>query len=140
MAKLTTSISKVSETKAENIFRGFYGADVFIEKSAIPSEYGFTSKKGTQYSGYPDFFLDHKDFAIFVEAKPLKHSAAEEDVKFYIENNNIHKDIVGIAVSGQELNQIKVTYFFKLYGNKEIKNFLVKDKLLTLEEGNYTET
>lgn len=134
MTKLTNSISKVSETKAENLFRGFYGADTFIEKSAIPSEYGFTSKKGTQYGGYPDFFLDHKNFAIIVEAKPLKHSAAEEDVKFYIENNNIHKDIVGIAVSGQELNQIKVTYFFKIYGNKEIKNFLVKDKLLTIQE------
>src|SRR3989338_989867 len=132
MAKLANSISKISETKAENLFRGFYGPDVFIEKSAIPSEFGFTSKKGTSHSGYPDFFLDHKSFAIIVEAKPLKHSEAEEDVKFYMENNKIHKDIVGIAVSGQELNQIKVTYFFKILGGKELKSFLVKDKLLSL--------
>src|SRR3990167_10789502 len=49
-----------------------------------------------------------------------------------MENNKIHKDIVGIAVSGQELNQIKVTYFFKILGSKELKSFLVKDKLLSL--------
>jgi hypothetical protein len=127
-------MNKISETKAENIFRGFYGPDVFIEKSAIPAEYGFTSKKGTAHSGYPDFFLDYEKFVIIVEAKPLKHSAAEEDVKFYMENNNIHKDTVGIAVSGQELNQIKVTYFFKIFGSKEIKSFLVKDKLLSLRD------
>lgn len=114
-------MNKISETKAENIFRSFYGPNVFIEKSAIPSEYGFTSKKGTSYSGYPDFFLDYKSFAIVVEAKPLKHSSAEKDTRFYMENNNIHKDIVGIAVSGQELNQIKVTYFFKNLWIKNIK-------------------
>ncbi|MBU1110866.1 N-6 DNA methylase [Patescibacteria group bacterium] len=125
-------MNKISETKAENIFRGFYGPDVFIEKSAIPSEYGFTSKRGTSHSGYPDFFLDHKSFAIIVEAKPLKHSAAEDDVKFYMENNKIRKDIIGIAVSGQELNQIKVTYFYKIFEDKEMKSFLVKDILLSL--------
>jgi hypothetical protein len=125
-------MTKISETRAENLFRYFYGTDVFMEKSAIPSEYGFTSKKGTSHAGYPDFFLDHAGFAIIVEAKPLKHSAAEEDVKFYMQNNNIHKDVVGIAVSGQELNQIKVTYFFKIFDTKEIKSFLVKDKLLSL--------
>ena len=47
---------KISETITENIFREFYGANVFAEKSAISSGYGFTSKKGTSYSGYPDFF------------------------------------------------------------------------------------
>ena len=127
-------MNKISETIAENLFRGFYGPNVFIEKSAIPSEYGFTSKNGTTYFGYPDFFLDHDNFAIIVEAKPLKHSEAEDDVKFYMNNNKIHKDIIGIAVSGQELNQIKVTYFYRIFGEKEIKNFLVKDKLLSIND------
>jgi len=45
-----------SETITENIFRNFYGVNEFIEKSAIPNEYGFVSKKGTGYNGYPDFF------------------------------------------------------------------------------------
>ena len=30
---------KVSETVTENLFRDFYGANTFIEKSAIPSGY-----------------------------------------------------------------------------------------------------
>lgn len=30
-----------SETITENIFREFYGNGAFIEKSAIPSHYGF---------------------------------------------------------------------------------------------------
>src|SRR5699024_5409267 len=40
--------------------------------------------------------------------------------------------IVGIAISGQELSQIKVTYFYKTVGG-EIEKFQVKDKLLTLD-------
>ena len=65
-------MDKISETKAENLFRGFYGPDVFIEKSAIPSEYGFTSKKGTLHSGYPDFFLDHKSFCLIFVSKIIR--------------------------------------------------------------------
>ena len=124
----------ISETKTENIFRNFYFNDNFIEKSAIPSQYGFKSKKGTGYVGYPDFFLDSNtlDFTIVVEAKALKHSQAEEEVQWYMGNNKINETIVGIAISGQELSQIKVTYFYKTVGG-EIEKFQVKDKLLTLD-------
>lgn len=83
---------KVSETVTENLFREFYGADTFIEKSAIPSAYGFTSKKGTSYSGYPDFFCDCGDYCIVVEAKATNHAAAQEEVQYYMINNKIHKD------------------------------------------------
>ncbi|WP_271328176.1 N-6 DNA methylase [Lactococcus muris] len=122
-----------SETITENIFRSFYGPDTFIEKSAIDKSYGFKSKNGTSFAGYPDFFLDLPDFAIIVEAKPLLHSRAEEEVKFYMTTNNIKKNMVGIAVSGRELSQIKVTYFFKKTDSDEIEKFNIKDKLLTLE-------
>ncbi|EJG4476407.1 hypothetical protein M9729_002758, partial [Enterococcus faecalis] len=57
-------LNKSSETVTENIFRSFYGAETFIEKSAIKASYGFKSKKGTDYAGYPDFFLELSDFAI----------------------------------------------------------------------------
>ena len=50
--------TKKSETVTENMFRNFYGATTFVEKSAIPSAYGFSSKKGTDYAGYHDFFLE----------------------------------------------------------------------------------
>lgn len=105
-------MSKVSETVTENIFRLFYGADTFIEKSAIPSEYGFTSKKGSGNDGYPDFFLDTAEYAIVVEAKATKHNLAKAETVYYMENNKITKDIIGIAVSGQTERSLEVTYFF----------------------------
>lgn len=128
---------KVSETRTENLFRKFYGAGTFIEKSAIPDYYGFKSKNLTENIGYPDFFKDTDDFVIVVEAKAIKHSEAEKDVRFYMKENKIKdKDIVGIAVSGQHINQIKVTYFYKLANNKEIDTFIIRDVLLPLDELN----
>ena len=84
---------KISETTTENIFRDFYEPNTFVEKSAIPSMYGFQSKRGTDYKGYPDFFLNNHSFAIVVEAKALNHSAAENEVKWYMENNKIQSGI-----------------------------------------------
>lgn len=125
-------MSKASETITENIFRDFYGPTTFLEKSAIENRYGFQSKKGTENIGYPDFFKEESDYVIVVEAKALKQSEAEEEVKFYMENNNIIKDIIGIAVSGQKLNQIKVSYFYKLKDDNEINKIEIKDRLLQL--------
>lgn len=123
---------KVSETVTENLFRDFYGANTFIEKSAIPSSYGFTSKKGTSYSGYPDFFCDSGDYCIVVEAKAADHTAAQKEVQYYMINNKVHKDIIGISVSGQSRENILVTYYLKLMGATDIKLFPQKNTLLSL--------
>ena len=129
------SDTKPSETITENIFRNHYGVNEFIEKSAIPNHYGFLSKKGTDNDGYPDFFKDLRDldYAIVVEAKAIKHSEAESDIQFYMTNNTVNKDLIGIAVSGQDISQIKVTYFYKLKGSDEILPFKIKDSLICLE-------
>lgn len=123
----------ISETVTENIFRQFYINENFIEKSAIHKEYGFKSKKGTGFKGYPDFFKDLPDYVIIVEAKAIQHSNAEQEVKFYMSENNIHKDIIGIAISGQKISQIKVTYFYKTSGTDELYTLKVKDTLLSLD-------
>lgn len=127
-------MGKVSETITENIFRSFYGSNLFIEKTAIPSWYGFTSKKGTSYSGYPDFFLDGSEFSIIVEAKAEDINQAEIEVKFYMANNAITKDIIGIAIAGQKINEINVTYLFKPSGKKEFKEIEIKDTLVEIPE------
>ena len=129
------SDTKPSETITENIFRTHYGTTEFIEKSAIPSHYGFLSKKGTDNDGYPDFFKDFKDldYAIVVEAKAIKHSEAESDIQFYMLNNKVTKDLIGIAISGQDISQIKVTYFYKLKNSDEILPFKIRDSLISLE-------
>ncbi len=123
-----------SETKTENIFREFYGTAMFLEKSAIPSQYGFKSKNGTDYKGYPDFFLDRGLYAIIVEAKATIHEKAQDEVKYYLLNNKMKnkKDLIGIAISGQTKSALKVTYYCLLKGQKQIIELLPK-KLLKLE-------
>lgn len=84
-------MAKISETITENIFRDSYGCKTFIEKSAIPTEYGFKSKNGTDYSGYPDFFRDEEEFSIVVEAKADDHQLAIAEINFYMHENKIQK-------------------------------------------------
>lgn len=122
-----------SESITENIFREFYGSTTFIEKASINKSYGFKSKKNTNNKGYPDFLKDTGDYVIIVEAKPLKHSNAEDEVQFYMNNNDIDKSMIGIAVSGQHLSQLKVTYYYKTVEMDAIEKLQVKDKLLTLD-------
>ena len=125
--------TKASETITENIFRSYYGADTFIEKSAIPKEFGFESKKGSGKDGYPDFFLDNEDFVIIVEAKTSKQKDAENDVLFYMEHNKIDKDMLGIAVSGQTLEDLQVSYFKKYYGDEKANALNVDKSLMSIE-------
>ena len=125
---------KISETITENIFRDYYIDDNFIEKSAIPDNCGFLSKKGTGEKGYPDFFTDinNSNFSIIVEVKALIHSEAEKEIQWYLNNNTIRKTVVGMAISGQEITQLKVTYYYKQFGG-EIEKFQVKDRLLSIK-------
>ncbi|MGN1372635.1 MAG: N-6 DNA methylase [Candidatus Coproplasma sp.] len=125
--------AKVSETITENIFRNFYRNDNFIEKSAIPAEYGFISKKNTCKQGYPDFFKDLENYVIVVEAKAELHNNAVSDTKFYMINNNIQKDVIGIAVSGQTEKRLQVTYFFKPFDKSSIVEFKTHNVLLSLK-------
>ncbi len=125
--------NKISETVTENIFRTFHGSTTFIEKSAIPNQYGFVSKKWTGFKGYPDFFKDEQDFCIIVEAKAIDQINAEEEVKFYMENNKINKDILGIALSGQTENSLTVTYYYRALGATEIQRIeFVKNNLVNV--------
>lgn len=110
---------KKSETTTEGIFRSFYGATTFIEKSAIPKSYGFISKNETNEIGYPDFFLDCDDYVIVVEAKADNFERACEEVQFYSERNKIKdKDIVAIAISGQSKQKYKAALFIKMINGK----------------------
>lgn len=125
--------SSSSETVTENIFRNYYGSNIFIEKSAIPSEFGFQSKKQTNYKGYPDFLLEEEDYIIVVEAKATEHASAINEVQHYMLKNNVTKDIIGIAVSGQKLDDLKVDYFLKINEENDCKHVLPESKLLTLK-------
>ena len=124
---------KISETITENIFRKFYGSETFIEKSAIPKEYGFKSKKKSSNDGYPDFFKELEDFIIVVEAKSVKQEDAINEVKHYMLENNITKDIIGIAVSGQKKDDLKVDYYIKYDDSNKCNELLLNSKLLSIK-------
>lgn len=121
----------MSETITENLFRNFYGSDLFIEKSAIDINYGFKSKKNTQFKGYPDFFKELNDFIIVVEAKATNHQDAISEVRHYMLNNSIQKDIIGIAISGQD--ELKVDYFLKHREEKKCIILLQNSSLLSID-------
>ena len=127
-------VKKISETITENNFRNFYGSKTFIEKSAIPEKYGFKSKKGTDYKGYPDFFKEEDDYSIVVEAKGNDLFLAEEETKYYMSNNKIKKNIVGMAISSKDENTLEVKYYIKHSNNSKIEQFGPTDTLLDLEE------
>lgn len=126
-------MSRKSETVTENIFREYYGSSTFIEKSAIPNEFGFKSKKSTNFKGYPDFLLEEEDYIIVVEAKATEQDQAIDEVKHYMLKNNITKDIIGIAVSGQEIENMNVDYFLKTNEDSTISHILKESTLLTLK-------
>ena len=124
---------KISETITENFFRNFYGSGLFIEKSAIPPKYGFKSKKSTGYIGYPDFFLELEDYCIVVEAKAQNHQQAENEVQFYMLNNKLDCDVIGIAISGQTEESLSVSYFLLKSCDNEMVRFPQYDVLLSLD-------
>ena len=125
--------SKKSETITENIFRDFYGASTFIEKSAIPKEFGFKSKKNSGYQGYPDFLKEEEEYIIVVEAKPNEQKKAIDEVKYYMSENKITKDIIGMAVSGQNIEDFKVDYFLKIKDSTECNPIVTGSVLLKLD-------
>ena len=131
----------MAESMTENLFREFYGASTFIEKRDIPKKFGFQSKReGSTVDGFPDFFKDMGAWLIVVEAKSgglgpkSDHAAAEADVRSYMTTNAVpHSDIVGIAVSGQTQESLRVTYFFRKAGTDEIEELDDLQSLISLD-------
>lgn len=119
----------MAESTTENLFRTFHGAQTFIEKHDIPKDFGFLTKKdGGTDAGYPDFFNDMGDWLVVVEAKSgspgpkSSHAAAVAEVQGYMANNAVpDTDIVGVAVSGQTKDSLRVDYFFRKGGTDEIE-------------------
>ena len=128
-------INKESETITEGIFRNFYGATTFIEKSAIPFEYGFKSKQNIEEPGYPDFFYETDKYAIIVEAKATikEYIKACNEVKYYAKVNSLKKDIFAISIAGQSVTEYKAGLFYAIDSEK-IKEYETDGKLLTLED------
>lgn len=131
----------MAESTTENLFREFYGSSTFVEKHDIPKKFGFQSKrKGSIDIGFPDFFRDMDSWLVVVEAKSGEpgprsdHAAAVADVRSYMTNNAVpHTDIVGIALSGQTLESMRVTHLLRKGDSEEIEELEGLHSLLSLE-------
>ncbi|MDO3016165.1 methyltransferase [Mycobacteroides abscessus subsp. abscessus] len=132
----------MAESTTENLFREFYGASTFVEKRDIPKEFGFQSKReGSRVDGFPDFFKEMDGgWLIVVEAKSgepgskTSHAAAEVDVVGYMSTNAVpHADIIGIAVSGQTGEALRVTHFFRKGGTDTVEELDEPRSLVSLK-------
>ena len=132
----------MAESTTENLFREFYGPSTFVEKRDIPKSFGFRSKRaGSSDSGYPDFFKDMGGWLIVVEAKSGQagprsdHEAAISDVHDYMLYNAARDvDIIGIAISGQTAESLRVSYFFRADGSDEIEEIRGLRTLIALDD------
>lgn len=133
MAKIVNH--KESETITEGLFRSFYGANTFIEKSAIPKAYDFKSKANIDEPGYPDFFYETEKYAIVVEVKASTKQIklACSEAKFYAKVNKIEKDIFAIGMAGQtEADYIANLYY--IIDGETLKEYESDGKLISLED------
>ncbi|MFR1476031.1 MAG: N-6 DNA methylase [Hydrogeniiclostridium mannosilyticum] len=77
-----------------------------------------------------------------MEAKATDHIAAQKEVQYYIVNNKVCKDVIGIAISGQSTENIKITYYLKVKGKTEISVFPQENTFMSLSaiKKQYTKT
>jgi type I restriction enzyme M protein len=131
----------VAESTTENLFREFYGSSTFVEKRDIPKKFGFQSKRaGSTVDGFPDFFRDMGTWLIVVEAKSgnagakTDHAAAVADVRSYMTSNAVpHVDIVGVALSGQTEESLRVSYLFRKGDTDDIEDLDDLRSLVSLD-------
>lgn len=91
------------------------------------------AKREAEKEGYPDFFCSCDEFSIIVEAKARNHESAKSEVQFYMEHNQISTDTIGIAVSGQTVQDLNVTYYLFLYGSTKATELKADSALLTID-------
>lgn len=144
---------EMNERKTENIVRSHFNKfseNCFIEEqsSSIPKIDKLlksASKKGTG-KGYPEFiisFSDNHNFVIIVECKAdiRKHESVDRNkyaeyavdgILLYASFLSKEFDVLAIAVSGQNIKELKVSHFLHLKReNKPTPKF--SNKLLDLD-------
>jgi len=132
----------MNERKTENLVRNHFNKyleeiDIEEQKSENPKIdklLKMASKKGTG-KGYPEFiigFKDNKDLIVVIECKAdiKKHESKDRDkyskyavdgVLLYASYLSKEYDVLAIAVSGQTNEELKVSHFLQLKGEKEFK-------------------
>lgn len=143
-----------NERKTENIVRklltkaGYYrNADIIVEEQKSDSPIidkllKIASKKG-EGSGHPEFIIRSKtlsDFILVIECKadPKKHESQDLDkyAEYAVDGSLLYGsflskqyDVLAIAVSGQNMNELKISHHLLLKGENKHHPFLGKEIL-----------
>lgn len=146
-----------NEAKTENLVRealrqkGYYGdKDIIVEEKKsdnprIDKLLRNASKKGNK-QGYPEFIISSKinpEFVIVIECKAdiTKHQSSALDrydeyavdgVLLYASFLSIEHDVLAIGVSGQDLNELKVSHYLHLKGEGK-SSPIFGNKILDIE-------
>ena len=140
----------VNERKTENLVRKHFGQyeNLTIEEqqsdnAQINKLLKVASKKGVG-QGYPEFIISYKNnpnFLIVVECKAdsAKHESTTRDnyasyavdgALLYASNLSKSYDVLAIAVSGEHENNLKISHFLHLKGDRKATP-VFSDKLLS---------
>ncbi|MDO8740211.1 MAG: N-6 DNA methylase [Candidatus Woesearchaeota archaeon] len=149
----------VNERITEDFFRDWVKKDESYKKGKIILEEQSSknikidkllknaSKSGTGI-GHPEFIIQFKendDLIIIVECKPniQFHSSKEgnvykdyavDGVLLYSSFLSKEYDVLSIAISGEDKNNIRISHFLQLRKTKESHKVFEEDKLLTLND------
>ncbi|MDD5589085.1 MAG: N-6 DNA methylase [Candidatus Nanoarchaeia archaeon] len=139
----------MNERKTENIVRKHFEkfSNIIIEEKKsdnlkIDKLLKNASKKGSG-TGYPEFiisFKDNQDFIIVIECKAdiIKHESKTRDKydSFAVDGALLYSsflskefDVLAIAISGEDIKNLKINHFLQLCGEKY--NEVLSNKLLT---------
>ena len=110
----------------------------------------FTAKwfKGGSGKGFPDFIIQYKknsEFIVVIESKPdsIKHISEKLDkykeyavdgVKLYSSFLSKEYDVLSIAVSGNNINNLRISHYLQLKNTEKAQPIFNDDQLLSLEE------
>ena len=149
----------VNERITENFFRNLINQDELYKKDKITFEEQSSknkkidkllknaSKSGNN-KGYPEFILqfkDNSDFIIVVECKAnskfheSKHKDKYKDyavdgVLLYSAFLSKEYDVLSIAISGEEKNNLRISHFLQLKSTDEAHNIFKDDIFITLND------
>ena len=148
----------MNERITEDIVRDHFKRDIWYDKihieeqkSKIPrinKQFKNASKSG-EGAGKPEFIItfkkDNPDYIIIIECKSdvTKHESKTKDnyrdyavdgVLLYSSFLSKEYDVLSIAVSGEERNNLRISHFLQLRNSKEANRIFEEDKLLSIND------
>ncbi len=152
-------LTMINECTTDDIIRDFFQTNkLYKDKKVIIERQSTKTKKIDKLlknasksgggKGYPDFIIQYKEnpnLIIVIESKALveKHQSnsldkykdyAVDGVLLYSSFLSKEYDVLAIAVSGQDIDRLRISHFLQLKNTKEAHTIFKDDKFLDLSD------